>query len=365
MKVHLDALRDASIRIILDNQASTGAYIASPNFRVYNYSWIRDGAFIADAMLDHHEIESASLFHNWVSSLVIARKLKILSLISRSKSGEVISPDEHLHCRFTVNGEESNEDWTNFQLDGFGTWIWALDRFQELGRPLSSNSLLAVEYLVPYLAEFWHQESFDWWEESFGHQHVSTLGSICAGLRACSKWPMLSPDNRLLASQTSNLIFDHISSNVRSDSQLAKWIGSDGLDASLASLISPFPLFKADSLIAQQTILAIENELGLFGTFRHVDDVYFGGGKWLILSAFLALAMLETGETEKPRAVLEWMFEQADSEFNLPEQIASPLLHPESRQEWIDNWGEPAQPLLWSHAMYLKLFWALNVREEN
>jgi GH15 family glucan-1,4-alpha-glucosidase len=363
MNSHLTALRDASIRVILDNQSSTGAYIASPNFRVYNYSWIRDGAFIADAMLDLGEIESSSLFHDWVSKLVLAREFKIRSLIARSKLGEDISPDEHLHCRFTINGEDSTEDWTNFQLDGFGTWIWSLGRFQESGKPLNSDHLLAVEYLVPYLAEFWRQESFDWWEESFGHQHVSTLGSICAGLMACSTWPLLSSGNRRLAGETGALIFNHISKNIGADSRLTKWIGSDGLDASVASLISPFPIFQADSLIAQQTILAIENELGLFGTYRHVDDVYFGGGKWLILSAFLALAMLETGEIEKPRAVLEWISAQADSEFNLPEQISSPLLHPDSRQEWIDNWGEPAQPLLWSHAMYLKLYCAINLKK--
>ncbi|CAB4743740.1 MAG: hypothetical protein F2893_01115 [Actinobacteria bacterium] len=363
MKSDLIVLRDASIKIILENQAPTGAYIASPNFGVYNYSWIRDGAFIADAMLDHSEFNSSSLFHDWVSSVVIAREVKIRTLIARNRSGDTISPDEHLHCRFTVDGNESTEDWTNFQLDGFGTWIWSLGRYQELGRQLTTNNLLAVECLVPYLAEFWRHDSFDWWEESFGHQHVSTLGSICAGLRACSKWQSISPVNRELASETSNLIFNYISQNLGANSELTKWIGNQGLDSSVVSLISPFAIFPPDSSIAHQTILAVEGKLGLFGTFRHVDDSYFGGGKWLILSAFLALAMLETGEIEKPRAVLDWMFDQADSDLNLPEQLSSPLLHPDSRQEWIDKWGQPAQPLLWSHAMYLKLFSALQLRE--
>ena len=365
MKTQLDLLRDASIRVILDNQASSGAYIASPNFRVYNYSWIRDGAFIADAMLDNGEFESSALFHNWVSTVVVSRESKIQTLIARSQTGEIISPEEHLHCRFTIEGNESKEDWTNFQLDGFGTWIWSLGRYQDSGKALTYNNLRAVETIIPYLCQFWRQESFDWWEESFGHQHVSTLGSICAGLRACSQWPLISPSHRALASETASLIFDYISKNVGVSSRLAKWIGSQGLDASVASLISPFGLFAPDSIIAQATIAAIENELGLFGTFRHVDDVYFGGGRWLILSAFLALAMLETGDTDKPRAVLDWMCEQADSDLNLPEQLSSPLLHPENRQEWIEKWGEPAQPLLWSHAMYLKLYRALQAREEK
>ena len=175
MKSHLKSLRDASVRVILENQATSGAYIASPNFRVYKYSWIRDGAFIADAMLDQGEILSSELFHNWVTSVVVSRESKIRSLISRSQAGEIIPPEEHLHCRFTIDGEESTEEWTNFQLDGFGTWIWSLDRFQNSSRTLSDDTLKAVESLVPYLCEFWSQPSFDWWEESFGHQHISTL----------------------------------------------------------------------------------------------------------------------------------------------------------------------------------------------
>ena len=31
------------------------------------------------------------------------------------------------------------------------------------------------------------------------------------------------------------------------------------------------------------------------------------------------------------------------------------LLHPEFEQFWIDKWGPVATPLLWSHAMFLRL----------
>jgi len=46
----LKGLYAASLRVILEGQAATGAYIASPNFPVYKYSWFRDGSFIANAM---------------------------------------------------------------------------------------------------------------------------------------------------------------------------------------------------------------------------------------------------------------------------------------------------------------------------
>jgi hypothetical protein len=45
----------------------------------------------------------------------------------------------------------------------------------------------------------------------------------------------------------------------------------------------------------------------------------------------------------------------------LPEQVDGHLLAPEYRQEWIDRWGPVATPLLWSHAMVLRLAAELGV----
>jgi hypothetical protein len=38
----------------------------------------------------------------------------------------------------------------------------------------------------------------------------------------------------------------------------------------------------------------------------------------------------------------------------LPEQTGE-LLRPDRYRPWVEKWGEPASPLLWSHAMYLTL----------
>jgi len=43
-------LAQRSIDIILQNQASSGAYLASPNFPNYRFCWFRDGSFTAYAM---------------------------------------------------------------------------------------------------------------------------------------------------------------------------------------------------------------------------------------------------------------------------------------------------------------------------
>ncbi|MBI3428907.1 MAG: glycoside hydrolase family 15 [Actinobacteria bacterium] len=360
MNDQLLALRESSIRIIKENQANSGAYIASPNFKVYNYSWFRDGAFIADAMSEQNENASAVSFHTWATHIILEREEKIASLIRRAKQGEEISPDEHLHCRYTTDGRESEEIWTNLQLDGFGTWIWSLDKYLQRGNQLPIATYRAVESLVGYLTSFWRIESYDWWEESFGHQHVANLGSIAAGLQGCSRWENLSEDSRKQAAQTAVEIKTLICKRGLVDGRLAKWIDGTELDASLLALIAPFNLFEGTDSISRKTVAAVMSELGTFGTYRHKEDGYFGGGRWPLLSCFLGLAFIEIGQPEKAVEILQWVETLTNEDLELPEQLASPLLYPAMRAEWIQSWGEPAVPLLWSHAMYLSLQAALN-----
>ena len=351
---HIDALAEASIRIIRENQSSTGGYIASPNFSVYNYSWFRDGAFIAHAMAKVGEIDSAIAFHDWAARNINQRKNKISELIRRNRAGEVIDPEEHLHCRYSIDGKESEEAWTNFQLDGFGTWLWAADQFRSAGNSLSAEVYSAAATLIPYLAEFWAAPSFDWWEESFGEQHVSTLGCISAGLEAVANWQEVEAELRTTAESCAAEIRRYVMDNGVVDKHLTKWIGSDAVDGSLSALIAPLDWVK-NKEIERETLNQISIQLGELGTHRHLSDVYFGGGPWPLLSAFLALARSAQGDIEGCRRIFEWIAKSANENFELPEQLATNLLHPETRQEWIEKWGIPAVPLLWSHAMFLLL----------
>ena len=352
----LMSLQKISIDIILKNQSDSGAYIASPNFSVYNYCWFRDGAFIADAMLASGELESAVKFHSWATQVINARRDKISELVLRKREGQRILPEEHLHCRFTLDGLESNEDWTNFQLDGFGTWLWALDEFANKGQVIPEVTLTAVQSLIEYLCAFWDEPSFDWWEESFGHQHVSTLVCIGTGLERCAKWDALPKDLRDRARLVADVIRRYILDFGVKGGHLTKWIGSEDLDGSLSACISPLHYFEPNSEIAKSTLDAVATELKMFGTYRHKNDVYFGGGSWIILSAFLGLGFAEAGEISKATSILNWISESANQLGELPEQLNNQLLFPAFEAEWIKKWGESAVPLLWSHAMFLKLY---------
>ena len=93
------------------------------------------------------------------------------------------------------------------------------------------------------------------------------------------------------------------------------------------------------------------------GVWRNLDDEYYGGGEWPLLTAMLGLASPERADD-----CLAWIEAHAAPDGDLPEQVQDNLLRPERYEPWVEKWGEPATPLLWSHAMYLRLHHALRDR---
>jgi isomaltose glucohydrolase len=66
-------LAKRSVEVILAGQSPSGAYVACPSFEQYRFCWLRDGAFIADAMREAGQVESADRFFDWVARVVLAR----------------------------------------------------------------------------------------------------------------------------------------------------------------------------------------------------------------------------------------------------------------------------------------------------
>src|ERR1041384_3554231 len=183
----MNELYQRSIEIILENQSANGAYIASPNFPTYRYCWFRDGSFIAYAMDLAGQHESAHRFHHWVAERVNERKDLVHKSLAKARSGESLIEAELLHTRYRLDGMDGEPgNWPNFQLDGFGTWLWALNEHQKVNPEVSlSNELLAASELVAdYLSELWSLPCYDCWEEFPDHIHPHTLAAIYGGLRA-------------------------------------------------------------------------------------------------------------------------------------------------------------------------------------
>jgi GH15 family glucan-1,4-alpha-glucosidase len=355
-------LYQRSIEIILENQSANGAYIASPNFPTYHYCWFRDGSFIAYAMDLAGQHESARRFHQWVAERVNERKDLVRTGLGKARAGEKLTEAEILHTRYRLDGTDGEPgNWPNFQLDGFGTWLWALNEHQKQNpeiRP-SQELLDAAELVADYLSELWSIPCYDCWEEFSNYVHPHTLGAIYGGLRAHTQ----------LTGRNHQLVTDAIRNQFLAGAErfghFVKFPDSPAVDASLLGLAIPYGVVAPDDPLMLKTVEHIEATiLWDGGLHRYADDSYYGGGAWILLTAWLGWYYIElaikrpdlaSGLQQKIQTCQNWIESHAGNNLTLPEQVAEKLNVPSYYSIWVERWGEIASPLLWSHAKYIIL----------
>lgn len=352
--------------VILDYQQPGGAYLACPNMPDYRFSWFRDGAFIAYALTldgDAGQVgyngsmaaqwESAQAFHDWCAGVINRRAESIERTIKRAQSGAALDPADLINSRYRSDGTAGPDSWPEFQLDGPGTWLWSLAALVPRMRldPLPVPWENAVRLAARYLAALWQNPCYDCWEERGDHVHTSTLGAIFAGLQAAER---LVPDLDFSA-ETAAIRAFVLEHGLTPTGELAKSVGVDMVDANLIGAAVPHGLFAPDDPVMVRTIARIERELHApgSGVHRHLNDVYYGGGAWVLLALWLAWYYAKAGDTGKARGLFQWSVAQADADNNLPEQVVPPMLAPEHYAPWVAQRGPIANPLLWTHAMYL------------
>lgn len=366
-------LRQRSINIILDNQAASGAYIASPNMDTYAYSWFRDGAFVAYAMDRVGEHNSAQRFYEWCVEVINARSDVVERALLKTARGEPLSATDYLHTRYTLDRRDGTDaSWPNFQLDGLGTWLWGVRaHLQITGQvTLPKKWTRAIDLTVRYLTGLWHLPNYDCWEEFSEYLHPYTLAAIYAGLRAATE---LDETIKSRVTDTIDEIRRVVLANGCRNGRLIKSFSVQSapgtqpdeqatitsvVDASLIGVATPYRLLSPTDPIMQATISQLEIDLHRpgGGVYRYLDDTYYGGGEWVLLAAWLGWYYAQNGETKRARELLHWVEAQADADGNLPEQVSTHLLAPDRYTEWEMRWGVVAKPLLWSHAMYLLLY---------
>ena len=344
-------LYQRSIEIILEHQDPGGAYLASPNFPNYRYSWFRDGAFISYSMGRVGEYQSSEKFHRWAASTILNRAEIIERAVTKARLGEPLTVEDYLHTRYAVHGGEASEDWPNFQLDGFGTWLWALGEHQRLSKkPLTSQLLKAAQLVAAYIGGLWNRPCFDCWEEFPDQVHPYTLAAIYAGLGAHAH--ISNTDHQPLLADIRSFLQDKAIHN----GHYVKFIGSKAVDASLLGLAVPYQVFDPADPVIQTTVAEIENRLrNRGGVHRYAQDTYYGGGEWLLLTAWLGWYYVLVNEMPRAVSLKRWIEAQADANGFLAEQIPATLIDPNHYEPWRQRWGEIANPLLWSHAMYIIL----------
>lgn len=369
-----------SIDVILANQASSGAYLASPSFSSYVYSWLRDGSFIAHAMDRASQPDSAAQYFRWVSCTLQKQAHKIDAIEQGLAKGKPALEIDFLHTRYTVDGDEvtADKNWGNFQPDGYGTWLWSLAEHVRLTGDLEllhevwESVLLTVRFLI----SVWRLPTYDCWEENPEYIHPYTLGAIYAGLQATRylAGAVGKPDQLVGVTENAEMIRNYLyTAGVRGGriikSILPNGFGPSqkdrivaGVDASLLALGIPYQVFDLHDPVFQATMQQIEKTLRYpdGGVYRYREDTFYGGGEWLLLAGMLGWQAARLGDALKAHNLLEWIASQADAKGNLPEQVSGHVLFPRYLPEWEARWGKVACPLLWSHAMYLILYQAIS-----
>lgn len=352
-----------SIEIIRAEQFD-GAYAASMSFSQYGYSWLRDGAWIAHGMDAAGQADSARAFHQWAARTLLRYSAKVDALLDKLTRGEALHESDYLPTRFELDGRIGQEDWPDFQLDGYGAWLWGLVQHvnKHNDRALWDEACPAVSLLVRYLAALWPSPNYDCWEEHRQRVHPATLAALYGGLTAVRT---LAPELVPVGLPEAIRVFV-LSHGVAADGHFMKFLGNEEVDASLLWLALPYRLVEVDDPRFLKTLDKIEHDIHRAGggVYRYRADTYFGGGEWLLLTLWLAWARLELGQVDEARRLVAWVESQAGPDGAMPEQVAGHLLAPAYYDQWVQKWGTSASPLLWSHSMYLFLKSLLKDRPE-
>jgi GH15 family glucan-1,4-alpha-glucosidase len=346
-------LLQRSVDIILAHQSESGAYVACPTFPTYRFCWFRDASYVAYAMDLVGRHDSAARFHAWATRTILAHRDAVRRGLDKARRGLPLAPGEYIHTRYHLDGVvETDGEWPNFQLDGLGTWLWSLSEHLRLtGHALSDEQQRAVELCVDYLIALWDRPCYDCWEERPESLHTYTLGALHRGL-ACFA------DIRSSAPHAAARIKETLQARSVLNGHFIKDLdGADEVDGNLVALAMPHALVAPHDPLMRATISRIESDLrcGDGGVHRYAADAYYGGGEWVLLTAWLGWYYAEVGEVDRARQLQKWIGAQADEQGHMPEQVAAHLNRPAHLGEWRARWGESARPLLWSHAAYIIL----------
>lgn len=304
-------------------------------------------------MLRIGHVESCHRFIRWVNNVIVRQRETVekLSIWQEHHPGAI--PPEHLilPTRYTMNGAVGeDEDWPNFQIDGYGTWLWLVSEYVNAvnDRTVLQECREGISLTITYLSGLWQLPNYDCWEEYSDRIHLSTLACVGGGLQKISGFSEFASAGSLAKEITA-----FIYSQIADDGYFPKNVGSHQVDSSLLWLSLPFDMVPEDSPEMRKTVQVIEESLLSGGLKRYSTDTYYGGGRWVLLSAWLGWYYCRTGRRESARSILDWIISTAGPEGDLPEQVPEQVTDPYFIRRWQKLWGDSAIPLLWSHAMYI------------
>jgi GH15 family glucan-1,4-alpha-glucosidase len=344
---------DAAVAAMLACQQDNGALVASPDFEQYHYCWLRDASFAAYALDRCGEHDASARYHDWASAAIGGIGEQIDTATQRRRAGQSTDGSALPPARFRLDGTVAADDWPNFQIDGYGTWLWALrEHLDRAGRGgLPPELRHSAQRAAGYLDAFALDACYDVWEENGNGVHASTLACVYGGLTAAA---LLLDEPQLL--RRAREVRSHVRVSAGAAGRFCKSSVSSAVDASMIWLATPFALVDDSDPLFEATVREIAGQLNFEGGIRRFPtDTFFGGGAWPVLTAWLGWHQARTGERDAALANLDWVAAHIDARGRLGEQFGGEKRQPDMYREWVGRWGHPARELLWSHAMYAVL----------
>jgi GH15 family glucan-1,4-alpha-glucosidase len=355
----LDQTVRRSRELLREAQDPSGAWPAAPGFAPYGFSWFRDGAFIAEGASAAGLRAEADAFHRWCAAVLVREEPAVAAVVEAVAAGRELPDEAYLPARYRLDGSRQVDDWWNFQVDGYGTWIWALERhLARTGAGAGGADVAAyadgVRVATRYLVSTGRGTCRDWWEENRDETHVTTLAGVAAGLRAAVRLGVLDPALADAATATADAAVADIRERGHRDGHLVKWLDGDAVDASLLAVAAVYDALPLDDPLVARTVGEVEQRLTTpgGGVHRYEADTFYGGGQWPILGCLLAWHHRRAGDDHRADELLAWASGCADDDGLLPEQVP-PMLAPDRLGEWLERWGSGPRPLVWSHGMLL------------
>ena len=344
---------EAAVAAMLACQQDNGALIASPDFEQYHYCWLRDSSFAAYAFDRCGEHEASARYHDWASAAIAGIGEQIDTATQQRQAGQSLDTRTLPPARFRLDGTVAADGWPNFQVDGYGTWLWALrEHLSRAGRGgLPAGFRRSAQRAASYLDAFALDACYDVWEENGDGVHASTLACVYGGLTSAA---VLLDEPGLL--RRAREVQSHLRVAAGAAGRFRKSSVSTAVDASMLWLATPFALVDDHDPLFEMTLREITGQLTFDGGIRRFPtDTFFGGGAWPVLTAWLGWHQAVTGDLEAAHRNLAWVAGHIDADGRLGEQFGGDRRQPEMYREWVGRWGHPARELLWSHAMFAVL----------
>ena len=341
-------LIEKSIKLVKESQLKSGIMVGSHINGAYNCCFLKDNSFSVYALDIIEEYEIGDKYYNWSSKKIIELEYKIRDAIRRYNNNETLLNSDYLHSIYDANGIE-DEQRSNFQLDGYGVWLWGICQHIKITERRNEKYIKSIRLIAEYLECFWQSPCFGCWEEKDDRIHTSTLACIYGGLKEASD--IIESDQYR---KTTNKIKKYILTNCVRDGKFSKYAFHDDIDSSLLFLTLPFNVIEVTNDIMVETISQIEkNLLDDNGLHRYSSDSYYGGGRWINLTCWLAWYYKKVGKVNRANQLIEFVENCSNSNMELPEQIIDKVYNREYIVRWQEIFGDVICPSIWAHAMYI------------